>query len=70
MSVTYMKEAFQATLTSVVTHTLPLLQTTEDTHTLPATATPYDGDHSYDYGYGGYTIITIITIFIPTKVKM
>ena len=34
MSVTYTKVAFQATPTSVV------IQTTEDTHTLPATATP------------------------------
>ena len=34
MSVTYMKVVFLATPTSVVT------QTTEDIHTLPATATP------------------------------
>jgi hypothetical protein len=34
MSVTYTKVAFQVTPTSVV------IQTTEDTHTLPATATP------------------------------
>jgi hypothetical protein len=68
MSVTYTKVAFQATLTSVVT------QTTEDTHTLQATAIPTNMAATTPTIMAteailSITIITIITITTPTNAK-
>jgi hypothetical protein len=67
MSVIYTKVAFQVTPTLVVT------QTTEDTHTLPATAIPTTVTIPTIMATGAtpsITIITIITIITPTNVNM
>ena len=79
MSVTYTKVAFQAT------HTLVVTQTTEDTHTLPATATltrvisptimatvtpTTTPTITATEATPSITIITIITIITQTNVKM